>query len=137
MQMEDLSGKIAVVTGGSRGMGRHIAAALHGAGASVAITGRDKATLAAAAKAVGARCRPYVCDQRDAGAIAHMAEAVLADLGPPDILVNNAGVYRGGCVVDMAPELWNEVIETNLTGVFLTTRAFLPAMIARGRGDYL
>ncbi|MBI4559655.1 MAG: SDR family NAD(P)-dependent oxidoreductase [Candidatus Hydrogenedentes bacterium] len=135
MRVESLSGKVAVVTGGSRGIGRHIAAALHEAGAVVAITGRQRRTLEAAAKKIGVRCHPYVCDQRDPKAIHAMAEQVINDLGAPDILVNNAGGYRGAPVVDLSLELWNEVIETNLTGVFLTTQAFLPAMIEKKRGD--
>jgi 3-oxoacyl-[acyl-carrier protein] reductase len=136
VQREDLSDKVAVVTGGSRGIGRHIAAALHRAGAAVAITGRHAGALAAAARAVGERCRPYVCDQRDPAAIAAMARAVAAELGAPDILVNNAAsVKLGTPVVDLPLEVWNKMLETNLTGVFLTTRAFLPGMIEKGRGD--
>jgi 3-oxoacyl-[acyl-carrier protein] reductase len=135
MRNEDLSGKVAVVTGGSRGIGRHIAGALHDAGARVAITARHEAALRQAAEDIGERCRPYVCDQRDPGAIADLAEAVQRDLGAVDVLVNNAGGYRGTVVKDLPLALWNETIETNLTGVFLTTQAFLPAMIERERGD--
>lgn len=131
----DLANKVAVVTGASRGIGKHIAGALHRAGAAVAITGRAEKTLAAAARDIGEGCRPYVCDQRDPAAIKAMAAAVLGDLGAPDILVNNAGTFRGGRVADMPLEHWDEIILTNLTGVFLTTQAFLPAMIDKGRGD--
>lgn len=135
MRNEDLTGKLAVVTGASCGIGKHIARALHEAGATVAITGRSRQTLDAAAKSIGERCRPYVCDQRDPDAITRMAEAVLQDLEAPDILVNNAGAMRGAPVAEMDLDLWNDVIETNLTGVFLTTKAFLSHMIAKGRGD--
>lgn len=137
MSETKLSGKVAVVTGASRGIGRHIAAALYNAGAAVAITGRNASTLTEAAQSIGetSRCRPYPCDQRDPAAIAGMAKAVLNDLGAPDILVNNAGTYRVCNVVDMPLNDWNAVIETNLTGVFLTTKAFLPSMIAKNRGD--
>jgi NAD(P)-dependent dehydrogenase (short-subunit alcohol dehydrogenase family) len=131
----DLSERRAVVTGASRGIGRHIARALHACGASVAVTGREDESIAAAADAIGDRCYPYVCDQRDPGAIRTMAEAVLDDFGGIDILVNNAGVYQGAPVVDLPLDLWNDVISTNLTGVFLTTQAFLPAMIEQERGD--
>jgi 3-oxoacyl-[acyl-carrier protein] reductase len=133
---EDLSNKIALVTGASRGIGRHIAAALHAAGARVAITGRHADTLGTAARAVGEGTRPYVCDQRDPASIAAMAEAVLREMGTPDILVNNAAAVKLGTpVVELPLEVWNKVIETNLTGVFLTTQAFLPAMLRKERAD--
>jgi 3-oxoacyl-[acyl-carrier protein] reductase len=133
--MAALYGCIAVVTGGSRGIGRHIAAALTKAGATVAITGRNEDTLKTAAGAIGSHCHPYVCDQHDPEAISAMAGAVTKDLGPPDILVNNAGAMLGGSVVDMPLDQWNLVLQTNLTGVFLTTKAFLPGMIEKNRGD--
>ena len=130
-----LNGKRAVVTGASRGIGRHIARALCDAGATVVITGRNRETLEAVADELGSSCLPQVCDQRDPEAISAMAAAVLEGLGVPDILVNNAGLFRGGPVVSLPLNDWNEVIETNLTGVFLTTRAFLPGMLERKRGD--
>lgn len=134
-QHDSLQGKIAVVTGASRGIGRHIARALHEAGAQVAITGRDGTTVEASARAIGARCQPFVCDQRVPAAIDAMATAVIQRLGDPDILVNNAGIFAGGYVAEMTLEKWNDVISTNLTGVFLTTKAFLPGMINKDRGD--
>lgn len=134
-QHDSLQGKIAVVTGASRGIGRHIARALHEAGAQVAITGRDGTTVEASARAIGARCQPFVCDQRVPAAIDAMATAVIQRLGDPDILVNNAGTFAGGYVAEMTLEKWNDVISTNLTGVFLTTKAFLPGMIKKDRGD--
>ena len=132
---QDLSGKVAVVTGASRGIGRHVAVALHHAGAVVGITGRDEETLAGAATEIGERCHAFVCDQRDPEAVGETARALIAKIGGPDILVNNAGVYRSAPVEEMSLELWNEVIDTNLTGVFLTTQAFLPAMLEKNRGD--
>lgn len=135
MEPQLLHEKLAVVTGGSRGLGLHIAQALHAAGATVAITGRNKDTLQSAAAKIGPRCHPYGCDHRDPDNIRDMAAAVTARLGVPDILVNNAGCMRFGATADLPLETWNAVIETNLTGVFLTTQAFLDGMIARGRGD--
>lgn len=130
-----MQGRHAVVTGASRGIGFAIARALHEAGARVSMTGRDAHTIEEAAASVGERASAFVCDQRDPRAIESMAAAVLARTGDPDVLVNNAGVMRGGSVLDTTLEAWSEVIDTNLTGVFLTTRAFLPAMLRRPRGD--
>jgi len=131
----DLSGKFAVVTGGSRGIGRYIARALHEAGSKVAIIGRSEGSLGTAAQDIGEQCFAYVCDQRDPVAIQDMAKRVQEEHGAPDILVNNAGSMRGGEVKGLSLERWNEIIETNLTGVFLTTQAFLPGMLKKNRGD--
>jgi len=132
---DQLAGKIAVVTGGSRGIGQAIAKALYEEGATVAITGRHEETLRQSAKQIGERCHPFVCDQKDPTAIQKMASRVIEKLGNPDILVNNAGMMRSEYVQEMPLELWNAVLATNLTGVFLTTQAFLPGMIGKDRGD--
>lgn len=132
---QDLAGRVAVVTGGSRGIGHHIAGALHRAGATVGITGRREDTLSEAAREIGDRCHAFPCDHRDAGAVAQLSRTVMKGIGAPDILVNNAGVYRSAPVDSMPIELWSEVLDTNLTGVFLTTQAFLPGMLAANRGD--
>lgn len=131
----NLEGRLAVVTGGSRGIGFHIARALHGQGATVVITGRSAVTLGEAAKKIGPHCRPVTCDQRNPQSIKDMARQVMDEYEAPDILVNNAGVMRSSPVAEMSLDLWNEVIQTNLTGVFLTTRAFLGGMIKKGRAD--
>lgn len=133
--IEDLSKKTAVVTGASRGIGKAIATALHKAGASVAITGRFKKTLEPAAEEIGTRCMPFICDQREPSSIQSMADRVLNALGPPDILVNNAGIMLGKEVLHLSLQDWNDVIETNLTGTFLVTKAFLPGMLQKNRGD--
>jgi 3-oxoacyl-[acyl-carrier protein] reductase len=135
MNVRNLEGKTAVVTGGSRGIGFQVAAALHRAGASVAVTGRERRTIERAAGTIGERCRAFVCDQRDPAAIERMARAVRDTQGVPDILVNNAGVWHWAPVVELELGQWNEILETNLTGVFLTTKAFLGGMIEKGRGD--
>jgi 3-oxoacyl-[acyl-carrier protein] reductase len=135
MSVTPLDGKTAVVTGGGRGIGRHIARALVAAGAQVAIAARTESQLRETAEALGERCAWFAYDQRDPASIAQLADAVQARFGAPDILVNNAGLMRGGPVTELSLEDWNEVIETNLTGVFLMTKAFLPGMITRQRGD--
>jgi 3-oxoacyl-[acyl-carrier protein] reductase len=136
MSLQDLTGKIAVVTGGSRGIGFHTATALHEAGAVVVITGRNQKTLQSAAKQIGRRCTPIVCDQRDADAVEALGRRVLEQVGPPDILVANAGGGWGRAEVATMPlEHWQNTIDTNLTGTFLTIRAFLPAMMDKQRGD--
>ncbi|MGA8163616.1 MAG: SDR family NAD(P)-dependent oxidoreductase [Waddliaceae bacterium] len=134
---QDLTGKLAVVTGGSRGIGKAAAKALHEAGAGVVITGRHQKTLEAAAIDVGDSCYPIVCDHSDAGSIQHMAALAIDRYGSPDILVNNAGIMKSSSVAAMSLELWEEVIATNLTGVFLTTQAFLPGMLQKKRGDII
>jgi 3-oxoacyl-[acyl-carrier protein] reductase len=131
----DLHGKIAVVTGGSRGIGRHIARALHAAGATVIITGREMDTLHTSAKGIGDRCHAVVCDQRNPDAIISLVAEVNENWGGADILVNNAGRMRSMPVQEMDLETWNAVIETNLTGPFLVTKAFLPVMTNKNRGD--
>lgn len=135
MTQNALEGKLAVVTGASRGIGKHIARALCNAGAKIVITGRDENALKAAASELGPACVPYACDQRDPEAVTALGASVIRDHGVPDILVNNAGIFRGGSVVSMALEDWEDVIRTNLTGVFLTTQAFLPGMLERECGD--
>lgn len=131
----DLSGKIAVVTGGSRGIGRHTAEAFNNAGSSVVITAQQEDTLIATAQSLGDRCHPYICDHSSQESVNQLVEAVVRDVGIPDILVNNAAVFGGGKVIDMQLDVWNRVIGTNLTGVFLTTKGFLAHMLKKERGD--
>ena len=135
-----LDGRSALVTGGTRGLGRHIAASLLAAGARVAITGRDGARAGEAAASLLAShpqsdCVGFGCDQSDPDAIAALPAAVRRAIGDPDLLVNNAAAFAGNRVAAMTLAQWNRAIQTNLTGVFLTTKAFLPAMISRRSGD--
>jgi 3-oxoacyl-[acyl-carrier protein] reductase len=132
---ENLSNKSAVVTGASRGIGKAIASALHRAGARVVITGRHTKTLESAAEEIGENCLFFECDHSDPDSIQTMSDHVLNEMGPPDILINNAGVMLGKSVLNLSLKDWNDVIGTNLTGVFLTTKAFLSGMIEKNSGD--
>ena len=133
-----LDGKIAVVTGGSRGIGLSIAAALLARGASVAITGRDEAHLEEAraqlAKDAGDRIHAVRADVRDADDAAGAIGAAVECFGGLDVLVNNAGVGVFAAVADMDVAQWHDVIETNLSGVFFCCHAAIPHLRARGGG---
>lgn len=124
-----LKGKIVLITGGNRGMGLAMARALIGEGCGVVITGRDQVTLTKAAKELGKRVIPFACDVRDPQAVKKVFVAVNDRFGRLDILINNAGVAHANLHVAKLPlESWREAIDTNLTGMFLATRAALPLM---------
>ena len=127
-----LSGKIALVTGGSRGIGLAIATKLATAGAKVVITGRDESSLVDAAAQIsraGGKAVTRHCDVRNPKSVAALFSAVREEFRHLDILINNAGVAQPNMsVADMPLELWQEVIETNLTGLFLCSKAALPLM---------
>jgi len=131
--MSDSKGKVALVTGGNRGIGRGIAEALVRDGATVAITARDAGAAAKAASEIGA-ARGYACDVRRADSVAALFAALDRDLGGLDVLVNNAGIGIFRPVAEMSLDEWHAVIETNLNGVFYCTREALPRMKRRGGG---
>jgi len=153
---EPLAGKVALVTGGARGIGRGIALALAQAGADVAIadlhpapfrgeryyrlrertSGADEdASTEEAVRALGRRAHTLALDVADAAAVARAADEVGAALGPVDVLVNNAGIVNNiARIADMKPEAWEHELRVNLTGAFHTVRAIVPAMAARGWG---
>jgi 3-oxoacyl-[acyl-carrier protein] reductase len=134
----DLAGKVAVVTGGSRGIGAATAAALAGNDVAVAVVGRDAAALTAVASQIsdhGGSAIPIVADCTMPADLAAMVQAVTAQLGPPDILAAFAGGNGMPVPTDAeTPEHWRMVIETDLNSAFYTVRAVLPAMTERGRG---
>ncbi len=130
----DLSGKVAVVTGGSRGIGHATAAALRGAGATVALLARDAARAEAAAGALGDATRAYRCDVSQAADVAATVDAIEADLGRIDVLVNNAGITRDNLLFRTGESDWDEVLDTNLKGAFLMTRHAARGMIKRRWG---
>ncbi len=134
----DLGGKVAVVTGGSRGIGAAIAKTMASAGASVLVLYRQNEAaaqgLVAEIGAVGGTAWSQQMDVRDAQAVASTIEGLAAREGRLDILVNNAGVVRDALVPEMSEEDWHAVIETNLTGVFLCSRVVVRHMLRRRWG---
>ena len=137
LQLFDLSGKIALVTGGSRGLGLEIATGLAEAGAKIAITGRREQFLASAEKELQARgVAPLVltCDVTAPEQVAAAVSATLTAFGRIDILINNAGIAWAAPAETMALDRWHQVMETNATGCFLMTQAVGREMIRARRG---
>jgi 3-oxoacyl-[acyl-carrier protein] reductase len=129
---------IAIVTGGGRGIGRAAAAELAARGLDVVIFGRVAGDLVRAAEEIagarGARVVPIECDVASSHAVDEAASHVLRALGTPRVVVNNAGVVERARVEDTSEGVWDHVLDVNLKGPFLVTKAFLPAMKAKGRG---
>jgi NAD(P)-dependent dehydrogenase (short-subunit alcohol dehydrogenase family) len=124
-RLQDLKGRNAIVTGGSRGLGLQIAEVLGELGAKVALTARKREELDEAAahlKALGIEALPLVCDMGRLESIAPMVEQAAARLGPIDILVNNAGTSWGAPTIEHTLEGWNKVINLNLTAIFVATQ---------------
>jgi 3-oxoacyl-[acyl-carrier protein] reductase len=133
--MFDLSGKTALVTGVSGGIGGAIARALHKQGADVAISGRQKDRLEAVATELGSRVHVVPCDLADKAAVARLIDEATAKLGRVDILVNNAGLTRDNLFMVMKDEQWDEVIAVNLTSTFMLMRAAARSMM-RAKSGY-
>jgi 3-oxoacyl-[acyl-carrier protein] reductase len=132
-----LSGRIAIVTGAARGIGRGIALAFAQEGAAVMLVDRDEEPLqdaAAACAAFGSPCRHVVADVNDEPSVEAFVEGTMKGLGGLDILVNNAAVSSSSEVVDLTTSEWDRIITTDLTSVFLSTRAALPWMIEQRFG---
>ncbi len=135
MPVGELEGRVALVTGGSRGIGLAIARALSEGGARVAIVARDGARATGAARELpGNGHGAYACDVSDPVGAREVVERVEADLGPVDILVNNAGITRDNLLLRMKDEEFDEVIATNLRGAFVLTRAVCRGMMKRKDG---
>ena len=137
---QELTGRTALVTGAGKGIGRAVAHALVRAGANVGLvarTGADLERVAAELRAAhpGARVSTAAADVADRAAVEAAAARAAAELGDVDILVNNAGVAEFGTVLDMEPAAWERMFRVNVLGTLHATRAVLPGMIARRRGD--
>ncbi|HTV02584.1 MAG TPA: 3-oxoacyl-ACP reductase FabG [Luteitalea sp.] len=132
----DLSGKVALITGASRGIGRQTALTLAGAGATVVLTSRGDAAAAVAAEvtAAGGTALALAADVADAEAVQRVIETTLDAHGRLDILVNNAGITRDQLLLRMKRDDWDAVVATNLTGTFLCTQSVLKTMLKQRSG---
>jgi len=133
----DLSGRVALVTGASRGLGQYLARALAQAGADLVVTARrreDTESFARELRALGRGAASLPLDVRDEASIRNMAEEAEAAFGKVDILVNNAGCNVRKPSVEVAWEDWNKVLDTNLRGTFFVAQAVARRMIPRGYG---
>jgi NAD(P)-dependent dehydrogenase (short-subunit alcohol dehydrogenase family) len=136
----DLTGRVALVTGASKGLGRAIAEALAAAGADVALVSRTESDLEVVAetiRATGRRARPVTADVAEEDDVRRMVSTVLDHFGHIDILVNNAGIEGQGAVVEMDADRWDRVMRVNVRGPMLCTKHVGPHMIARKRGKVI
>jgi len=139
-QLLDLTGRVALITGGSMGLGRQMAEGLAEMGADLVLCARKKERCENAAeelKAHGVAILALACDVTNPDSIREVVEAAIARFGRIDILINNAGTSWGAPAEEMRLEQWNKVLETNLTGTFLCSQAVGKVMIAQKRGKII
>jgi NAD(P)-dependent dehydrogenase (short-subunit alcohol dehydrogenase family) len=137
-QLFDLTGRVAIVTGGSIGLGRQMAEGLAEMGADLVLCARKQERCHQAAEELqqlGVKAIALGCDVKNPASIQEMVDATLSQFGRIDVLINNAGISWGAPVEEMRLEDWNKVIETNLTGTFLCAQAVGKVMIRQGRGE--
>ncbi len=139
-QLFDLTGRVAIITGGSIGLGRQMAEGLAEMGANLVLCARKKERCQQAAdelKQLGVKTHALGCDVKDPDSIQEVIAATVSQFGRIDVLINNAGTSWGAPVEEMRLEHWNKVIETNLTGTFLFSQAVGKIMIAQHRGKII
>lgn len=138
--MNNLKNKKAIITGGSRGLGKATALAFAKEGIDVAITGRDEEALkntVAEIKTFGVKALYSVFDVGQYEAVKSSIKAVIEELGAVDILVNNAGIAAFGTLNDMEVSLWSEIIQTNVMGMYYVTKEVLPHLLRKNEGDII
>ena len=139
-ELFDLSGKTALVTGSSRGLGLVFARGLAQAGATVVLNGRNHETLQQAVsglKSEGFSAEGYAFDVVDKNQLSEQVNRIEEQIGPVDILVNSAGIQKRAPILDMEESVWREVLEVNLNGVFLTSKIIGKGMVQRRQGKII
>lgn len=137
MSEKILSGRVAVITGASRGLGKSMALSLGAAGAKLALVARDAAKLdetAAAVRALGTEAEVFIADVTKEDQVRAAEKSVIARFGECNILINNAGINIRKKITDFTLEEWTRVMDSNLTSVFLMCRSFVPHMKGKGYG---
>ena len=134
---QDLSGKIAAITGAASGIGLACAKTLLNAGAKVVLIDRAEATLKKICAELGAEAIPLVIDLTDPKSVASMMPKILAQAGQLDIFHANAGSYIGGQVIDGDPDAWDRMLNLNINATFRAVHAVLPHMVERKTGDII
>lgn len=138
--MENIQNKIAIITGGSRGLGKATAIALAKQGVHVGITGRNQEKLQQTVtelKNLGVNAAYAAFDVTDKAAVTTEMQQLIKTLGGVDILVNNAGIAEFGKFNEMKPERWEEILLTNVMGIYNVTREVLPILIQKNQGDII
>ena len=138
--MQELKGKMALITGGSRGIGKAIALALAEEGVNVAITGRNEEKLKAVVQEIeqkGVKSAYVVFDITSKTEVYGALEKLQKDFGKIDILVNNVGIAAFGGILEMEDEKWEEIVKTNLFGAYYVVKAVVPSMVERKTGDII
>ncbi len=134
---EELSGKVAAITGAASGIGLECARSLIGAGATVVLIDRAEAAARSAAAELGPNAIPLVVDVTDAKSVVGMMPAIIEKAGKLDIFHANAGAYIGGEIIDGDPDAWDRMLNLNVNAVFRSVHAVLPHMVERKTGDII